>query len=152
MTVSASSPGRERQKGQIKVSATVRNFIDEERAAMGELPRDRVRAVTIRRMLVDTGALHLALPADIVAALGLRMTREMRVNTAAGPATMRFFTGVGLEVSGRSSVFSCLELPVGTVPLLGAIPMEELGLQPDLMNQTLILLPEEGPDNFHLMY
>lgn len=138
--------------GQINVSATVRNFIDEERAAMGEIPEERIRSVSIRTMLVDTGALHLGLPADIVAALGVPVQREMRVNTASGTVTMRFLNAVRIELFGRSGVFSCLELPVGTVPLLGAIPMEEMGLQPDLMNQTLILLPEEGPDNFHLMY
>lgn len=138
--------------GQINVSATVRNFIDEERAATGELPAERVRSVTIRTMLVDTGALHLGLPADIVAALGVPVQREMRVNTAAGTVTMRFLNAVRIELFGRSGVFSCLELPAGTVPLLGAIPMEELGLQPDLINQTLILLPDDGPDNYQKMY
>ena len=136
----------------ITVAANLRNYVDGERASAGEIPAGQVRSVAIRTMLVDTGALHLGLPADVVAKLGLRVQRDMRVNTATGPAVMRYFTGVALEVSGRAGVFSCLELPEGAIALLGAVAMEELGLQPDLVNQRLILLPEDGPRNYHLMY
>ena len=34
--------------------------------------------------------------------------------------------------------------------LLGVIPLESLGLEPDVRNQTLRLLPE-GPDKSHIM-
>lgn len=35
----------------------------------------------------------------------------------------------------------CLELPGGRDPLLGVIPLETLGLELDLKNQTLRVLP-----------
>ena len=137
--------------GQINVAATVRNFGDEERALAGDVPTGQVRFAVIGAMLVDTGALYLGLPADIVAALGLRLLREVPVITANGPARMRYFTGVTLEVMGRSDTFSCIELPTGTIQLLGAVPMEVLGLEPDLRNRRLILLPDEGPQNYQIM-
>ncbi|MDY6900421.1 MAG: hypothetical protein SWZ49_20450, partial [Cyanobacteriota bacterium] len=39
--------------------------------------------------------------------------------------------------------------PNPTYKLLGVIPMEELGLQPDIINQRLILLPQTGKDTYH---
>jgi len=41
-----------------------------------------------------------------------------------------------------------LELPAGTTPLLGVIPMEALGVEPDLQNQRLRLLPEGPTDTY----
>ena len=54
--------------------------------------------------------------------------------------------GLTLEVEGRSGEFRCMETPDGTPVLLGAVPMETLGVEPDLRNQRLRLLPEDGPD------
>jgi hypothetical protein len=42
---------------------------------------------------------------------------------------------------GREGTFECLELPGGSDPLLGVIPLEALGIELDLQNQQLILLP-----------
>ena len=47
-----------------------------------------------------------------------------------------------LEVEGRQAVFDCLEMPEGVdAVLLGVIPMERLGLEPNLKNQRLRVLP-----------
>ncbi|MGB3756210.1 MAG: hypothetical protein WBA07_07530 [Rivularia sp. (in: cyanobacteria)] len=54
-------------------------------------------------------------------------------------------------MEGRKGEFTCTELPGGEDALLGVIPMEELGLQPDLINQKLILLPQTGKDTFHMI-
>lgn len=144
--------GKERQVGQVHIKVTVTNSRDEALASAGHLPAESVRSTTISRVLVDTGALQLCLPVEIVAQLGLRLAREVEVMTAAGPTTMRIMRDVELEVLGRSGAFECIELPAGTMPLLGAVPMEVLGLQPDLQNQRLIQLPEHGPGTYHLVY
>ena len=49
---------------------------------------------------------------------------------------------------GREGTFECLELPGGREALLGVIPMEALGLEPDLRNQTLKVLPTESVDTY----
>jgi len=72
---------------------------------------------------------------------GLPMLSETVVNTAAGERKARIFKGATLEVSGRVSTFNCLELPEIDQPLLGVLPLERLGLEPDLQNQKLKVLP-----------
>lgn len=151
-TAQVSTGGKERQVGQVHIEITVRNLSDEILARNGHLAAEAVRTETINHVLVDTGALSLCLPAEIVARLGLKLVREVQVETAAGVSTMRVTEPVSLEVMGRSSPFECLELSAGTMPLLGAVPMEVLGLRPDLRNQTLIQLPEFGPGTYHMAY
>jgi hypothetical protein len=51
-------------------------------------------------------------------------------------------------VEGREGTFNCVELPEGSDPLLGLIPLEDLGLEPDLINQKLRILPMEGKDTY----
>ena len=54
----------------------------------------------------------------------------------------RIFQDIMLEVEGRQAVFDCLEMPEGVdTILLGVIPMERLGLEPDLKSQRLRVLP-----------
>lgn len=45
-------------------------------------------------------------------------------------------------------MYDCVELPGGADPLLGLIPLEDLGLEPDLKNQRLRVLPAEGKDTY----
>ncbi len=52
------------------------------------------------------------------------------------------------SVEGREGIFNCVKLPIGSDPLLGLILLEDLGLEPDLQNQRLRLLPMEGKDTY----
>jgi hypothetical protein len=47
---------------------------------------------------------------------------------------------------GRAGTFECLELPGGKTPLIGVIPLEALGIEVDLRNQQLRLLPDTSSD------
>lgn len=77
--------------------------------------------------LVDSGAAELALPADLVERLKLRETGKVQVYTAdGGRHTYRVFGIVDLSVQGRSCQVRAIELPRGTEPLLGAVPLEEM--------------------------
>ncbi len=140
--------GPERQMGKVITTMRISNIVDHHLAVSGRLPQDEVRSATVAGALVDTGATLLCLPTDVIVRLGLDLLREVPVVTALGPGRMRTFGSVWLEIQGRSGTFDCLELPEGSPPLLGVIPLEALGLEPDLKSQRLRLLPDSGPDNY----
>ena len=77
--------------------------------------------------MVDTGAVELALPADLIAPLKLEAMGVKRVFTADGTRhDCRIMGMVELEVQGRTCELRAIELPPGAVPLLGAVPLEEM--------------------------
>ncbi|MGD1895483.1 MAG: hypothetical protein ACFB16_00875 [Phormidesmis sp.] len=53
-----------------------------------------------------------------------------------------------LNVEGREGVYNCVELLAKQTPLLGLIPLEDLGLDPDLQQQKLRHLPTQGKDTY----
>jgi len=138
----------ETSMGRIDVGITVANGTDRDRAAVGEIEEAAVRSVTLDRALVDTGATLLCLPSDAIAQLGLQASREAPTNTANGPMRARVYRNVELTVMGRTGTFDALELSRGTPPLLGQIPLEALGLEPDLRNRRLRLLPDDEDDTY----
>ena len=69
--------------GKITTTLVVTNRIDQANAEDGLIPTDRVRTVTLRNVLVDTGATTLCLPADAIAQLGLKLLKEVDVAMAA---------------------------------------------------------------------
>jgi hypothetical protein len=99
--------------GKIITTLTVTNRIDQAEVERGIIPAEQVRSVTLDNVLVDTGATTLCLPPQIIAQLGLSLLKEVDVE----------------------------ELPGGMNPLLGVIPLEALGIELDLKNQRLIILP-----------
>ena len=75
--------------------------------------------------IVDTGAVELALPAEIVERLKLEQTGTTTVHTADGARHQYRMMGiVEVEVQGRSCRAEAIELPRGSRPLLGAVPLE----------------------------
>lgn len=136
------------QVGQVHVSITVTNHIDQILAERNFIPAEEVRALTLDNVLVDTGATLLCLPTAMIEQLGVPMDREITVNTAAGQRRGRVFKEVNLAINGRKGTFDCVELTEIDQPLLGVFPMEALGLQPDLQNQTLITLPEKEGETY----
>jgi clan AA aspartic protease len=127
--------------GKITTTLTVINRADQSVAARGFIADDEVRSVNLDRVLVDTGATTLCLPAKIIAQLGLDLLREVDVETATGIGKARIFQDAKISILGREGTFECLELPGGQEPLLGVIPLESLGIELDLQNQQLVLLP-----------
>ena len=134
--------------GKVTVPLTVLNRADQIRAQDGTIAMEQVRSVELRDVLVDTGATTLCLPAEMVAQIGLELLKEVDVATAMGIGKARIYRDATLVLCGREGTFECLELPGGRDPLLGVIPLEMLGLEPDLKNQTLRVLPEESVDTY----
>ncbi len=130
--------------GKVIATLVIENLIDRADAERSMIPIEEIRSVTLENVLVDTGATTLCLPKDVIARLGLRILKQVVVETATGISEARIFRDASIFLCGRQGTFECLELPEGKTPLLGVIPMEALGIEIDLKNQRLKVLPE-GP-------
>ena len=134
--------------GKIIVTLTLTNWVDQVLAERGFIPAKDIRSCTLDNALVDTGATRLCLPADVIEKLGLKHTATIDIQTATGPETAKVYEGLRLDVEGREGRYDCVELPAGQTPLLGLIPLEDLGLNPDLQNQRLEHLPTRGKETY----
>ncbi|MBL8190564.1 MAG: aspartyl protease family protein [Acidobacteria bacterium] len=138
--------------GQVHTQMTIVNRADEVRAIDGTISPDQIRKVTLTNVLADSGAMMLSLPIRVIEQLGLAPLKEVLASTAAGYQRTRVFQDAKVSIGDRVGVFQCLELPGGDNPLLGVIPMEELGLELDLQKQELKLLPMEPGNSYLLAY
>ncbi len=138
----------DRQMGQVITTLNLTNQIDQILAERGFISPEEVRSVTLTNVLVDTGATLLCLPSSVITQLGLVQRGEASVETAAGLQKGRIFKNVELSIEGRQSTFDCLELTEVSYALLGVIPMQILGLEPDLKNHKLRLLPMNSEQSY----
>ncbi|NJL11109.1 MAG: aspartyl protease [Calothrix sp. SM1_7_51] len=134
--------------GQVITTLNVTNHIDEILAERGFLSKEEVRSLTLTNVLVDTGATLLCLPSSVITQLGLVQRGEASIQTTAGLQQGRIFKDVELSIEGRQSTFDCLELTEVTYALLGVLPMQRLGLEPDLTNHKLRLLPMNSEQSY----
>ena len=96
------------------------------------------------RALVDTGALHLCIPAAMSRQLNLAAERVRRVAFADGRSVEAPYVGpVRVEVAGRTCFVGAMVF--GDEVLLGAIPMEDLDLLVDPARQELVPRDPRGP-------
>jgi len=131
--------------GKIITTIEVVNHEDETAVKLGVINENEVRKLVITNVLVDTGATTLCLPKNLIQQLGLPIARNVPVETAMGDSFMNIYQDVKLQIMGREGIFECVELPDGRQPLLGVLPMEGLGIEPNLNKQILELLPTTGP-------
>jgi predicted aspartyl protease len=134
--------------GKVLTSLTITNRADQILAERNLMPQEEVRSVVLNNVLVDTGATTLCLPGDLIEKLGLSVLKEVDVLTAMGLGKARIFQDAKLMICGREGTFECLELPRESSPLLGVVPLEMLGLEPDLQKQTLKVLPSESVNTY----
>ena len=79
--------------------------------------------------LVDSGALELSLPAELVEKLKLEELDKVRVYTADGAEHEYRVMGIAeVVLQNRRCQVRVVELPRGAKPLLGAVPLEEMDL------------------------
>ena len=120
--------------GEITVNVTLENPIDR-----GVFERGDGEESTIRRssvdVIVDTGAVMLVLPQNMVERLGLEIRQEER--PVAGPLT--------IHIGNRFMSTDCVVGPPLSEPLIGQIVLEALDLIADCTNRTLTPRPE-SPD------
>lgn len=134
--------------GKIYTTLKVTNHADEIRADGGMIKPEHVRVLEIPEVQIDTGATTLCLPTGFIEQLGLKPIRTVLVSTANGVSETHIYEDAKLSLLGREGTFECLELPGGEQPLLGVIPLEYLGIEPDLRTQSLRLLPMEKNDTY----
>lgn len=135
--------------GKVTTTLVITNRIDQANAEDDIIPTNRVRSVTLKNVLVDTEATTLCLPANVIKQLGLKLLKEVNVATATGLNKARIFQDAKISLCGREGTYECLELPGGRDALLGVFLLEMLGIELDLKNQSLYLLPI-GPDQSYL--
>jgi len=129
------------QMGRITTTLVITNRGDRVLAERGLMPVEEIRTITLKNVLVNTGANTLCLPANVIAQLGLALLKEVDIATATGFSKARIFEDAKISLREREGTFECLELPGGTDALLGVIPLEALGIELNLQNQKLIVLP-----------
>jgi len=129
--------------GKITTDILIINRLDQGMVERGVLTADEIRSVSLKNVLVDTGATTLCLPANAIAQLGLKLLRTVPITTATGYGEARIFEDAKISVMGREGTFECIEVPEDADPLLGVVPLEMLGIELDLKNHRLTLLPLE---------
>jgi len=125
----------------ITTTISITNRIDQVLAARGLITPSQVRSVRLEDVIVQIGSTTLCLPEETIAYLGLEFLKEVDVDTGSGICKARLFQDAKISLLSREGTFECLELPEGSYPLLGVIPLEALGIKLDLKNQKLELLP-----------
>ena len=98
--------------------------------------------------LVDTGAVEMALPAEIVERLRLIEVGSVQAETADGAFhTYRVMGIAEVEVQGRSCQVRVIELPRGSRALLGIVPPQEMDWRVSPTDRKLVPNPRSrnGP-------
>ena len=116
------------------------------------ISEEQIRSVTLKNVLVDTGATTLCLPPETIDQLGLRILKEVNVSTAMEIGKARILQDAEISLQGREGTFECLELPRGHEPLLRVILLKVLGIELDLQNQTLKVLPITSSETYLTIY
>lgn len=128
--------------GEVRVTATMRNFVDVALAERACATTDQLPTSQLD-CLVDTGALMVLLPEEEIGKLGLSRGGRVIV-TVADDRREELQTARGLEVTilGRAMVTDCVIGPPLCEPLIGQSVLEELDLVVDRARQTLGPRPE----------
>lgn len=128
--------------GEIRVKVRFENEMDASLCQLGKLAKRKVRAVKVEA-IVDTGAVMMLLPQELVERLGLRIIDKTTVTLADDrKVEMDRAGGVCVTIAERSMVIDCLVGPPGSAPLIGQLLIEGLDLIPDPVKRTLTPRPE----------
>ncbi len=131
--------------GEIVASMELENAGDREVVILGLRDESTVRRATVDGV-VDTGAVMLVLPEDVVDGLGLRTQREVVVTYANDYSETRQVAGpVTVRIGNRFMIAECVIGPPSSEPLIGQIVLEALDLVADCGNRALAPRPE-SPD------
>ncbi len=107
----------------------------------GFLPVQECRGCVVD-VVVNTRVAHLCLPTGVIEKLGLEKLGRMKAQTEVGFQTINVYGWVRFDVDGGiDGVYRCIELPDSDRAVLGRIPLEDMGLQPDWENQALQKIP-----------
>lgn len=128
--------------GEVRASVVLENGDDRAVARRGLLDPKAVRRLETD-LLVDTGAVLVVLPQDMVEALGLVTVDKMVVTLANDEKIEMELAGpLVLTIVGRTMTTDCLVGPPRCEPLLGQVVLERLDLIVDPTKRSLTVRPE----------
>jgi clan AA aspartic protease len=128
--------------GEIITKIEMENYLDRVLSQDNKLNKSEVRQYKMNA-LVDTGAVMLMLPQDVVEKLGLRTIRTAVVTYADERKEERLIAGgLFIRIGDRETVATCIIGPPNSEALIGQILMEELDLIPDPRRRCLEPRPE----------
>lgn len=129
--------------GAVWTQVKLTNAVDDELVRRGLLAPRLLREIEAEG-LVDTGAVNLVIPAEIVQQLGLRILGQQLVKYADSRQEAVGVTGpVIVECEGRKTIDEALV--TGDEVLIGQVILEKLDLLVDCRNQRLMPNPA-NPD------
>ena len=132
--------------GEIVASIELENAADRGIVSRGLRDESTVRRTTVEGV-VDTGAVMLMLPENVVGRLGLERQREVVVTYAdERKETRPVARPLTIRIGNRFMNTDCIVGPPLSEPLIGHIVLEALDLVADRTNRTLSPRPE-SPDN-----
>ena len=131
--------------GEIHADVTLENAGDREYFRRGDRAETDIRRSTVDGV-VDTGAVTLVLPQNIVERLGLRTQGTAFVTYADERREERPLAGpVVVQIGNRSMTMDCIVGPPLSEVLIGQVVLERLDLIADCTNRTLTPRYEDYP-------
>ena len=131
--------------GEISVSVALENTADRNIVGAGLRDESTIRRTRVDGV-VDTGAVMLVLPENVVDRLGLERQRKVVVSYADDRRESRSVAGpVTIHIGDRFMITECVVGPPLSEPLIGQIVLEALDLIADCTNRTVAPRPE-SPD------
>jgi clan AA aspartic protease len=128
--------------GEIRAKVILQNDRDIFLHEQGKIKKDQIREVKIDA-LVDTGAVMILLPQDIVETLGLgKIEKAIVVLANEAKIEMDVMGPIALTIANRRMTTDCLMGPPRCEPLIGQLVMERLDLVIDPLKRTLTARPE----------
>lgn len=131
--------------GEITVRAELENVVDRVNWEDGRIDEAEIRRYELDAT-VDTGAVMLFLPQNVVEKLGVKNRRTVIVSYAGERKEERPVAGpLTIKLGDRFMTTDCIVGPPLSEPLVGQVVLEELDLLADCTNRKLIPRPE-SPD------
>ena len=124
--------------GEVRVELTLKNGADQVLVSNGHITEQNIRSVVVAAV-VDTGAMSLVIGDELRKRLGLAVV-ETRTVSLAGGSTAYCMIAEPVEIhwKNRKSLIRPWVLPNEKEILLGVIPLEEMDLMVDPVNNTLV--------------
>jgi clan AA aspartic protease len=124
--------------GTTYAEITLKNSLDAGKAREGLIEEGDVRSVTVQAV-VDTGAMTLVINEEIQQKLGLKVLRIRSALVANGQRVVCNETEpVEIEWRDRGSSLRAVVIPGAKRVLLGAVPLEDMDLMVNPVNQELV--------------
>jgi clan AA aspartic protease len=131
--------------GEITVRAELENVVDRVNWEDGRIEESEIRTYKLDAT-VDTGAVMLVLPQNVVEKLGIKNRRTVIVSYADERKEERPVAGpLTIKLGDRFMTTDCIVGPPLSEPLIGQVVLEELDLLADCTNRALTPRPE-SPD------